>query len=95
MKIETSDSLYSKESLPQVIERLLAISKTDPNFKLRAKFSEIDSMVEALEIRLEKQDKLLLQAEEVRKGLNEKNERLDQDNFDLKSSLLESLGSSI
>jgi len=95
VKIETSVSLYNKESLPQVIERLLAISKTDPNFKLRKKFAEIDSEINELEEKLEKQDKLLLQAEEIRRGLNEKNERLDEDNFDLRSSLLNSLGSAL
>lgn len=95
MKIETDSNPYIKEALPQVIKRLLSICKTDPNFHLKEKFSQIEKVIYNLEMKLERQDALLIESEEIKKGLAQRSDTLDQSNYDLKLSLLESLGNEL
>ena len=95
MKIETEAAPFKKEILPQVLKRLLSICKTDPNFHLKEKFSQIEKVIQNLETKLERQDSLLIESEEIKRGLAQRSDTLDQSNYDLKSSLLESLGSEL
>ncbi len=95
MKIESNTTSFNKENLPQVLTRLLAICKTDPNFHLKEKFAQIEALIENLEMKLEKKDALLIESEEIKRGLAQRSDTLDQRNYDLKSSLLESLGSEL
>ena len=95
MKIETEEVAVNKETLPHVIQRLLAICKTDPNFHLKEKFSFMENKISELEEKVERQEALLIESEEIRKSLSQRSSTLDQSNYDLQTSLLELLGSEL
>lgn len=92
---EVTQRKVSKEMLPQVINRIFAICKTDKNFPLREQISEIDVDIRAIKRKLIKQSGLFKQSQELGHELNERLNILEERNMALKERLLENLGSEL
>jgi hypothetical protein len=84
-----------KEILPEMIDKIFAVCKNDPNFHMKSKIEGIEKTSESIIVRLDKQKVLLKNGEEMEKNLLNKIDILDNNIFNMKSKLLESLGSEI
>lgn len=93
MKIETIEIRENpQELLPQIVERIFAICKNDVNFKLKDDLKNVESNVEVLNKRIEKQNGLLEQSNTLKKDLLQRLEILSDDNERQQIKLLESIG---
>lgn len=94
MKI-ISESITSenKEVLPQVIQRIFSICKTDPNFPLKNKIKTIDGKVLSLKKKMIKQMEIAKRAKKTREDLYERITDLEDRNEEVKNQLLDFLGS--
>jgi oligoribonuclease (3'-5' exoribonuclease) len=94
MKI-TSETLTTenKELLPQVIQRIFSVCKTDLNFPLENKSKVINGKVASLKQRTMKQMEVARRAKETRENLIERIEDLEERNQETKNELLDYLGS--
>jgi hypothetical protein len=99
LKIESVDttnlSKNKKKVLPEMVNKIFAICKNDPNFHLKNKIEDIEKVLEGVNLRLKKQNSLLENANSIEKDLSKKISILDNNIYDMKSKLLESLGSEI
>ena len=99
MKIEKVDESTllkkKKEFLPEMIDKIFAICKNDPNFHMKSKINNIENSVKEINFKVSKQNKLLEKGEGIEKDLLKKISILDNNIFDMKSKLLESLGSEL
>ena len=96
MKIEVLEQKKNpQEQLPQIVNRIFSICKTDPNFPLKNETEDVDSRIRAIEEKIAKQDDLLQQSSELKKDLSQRIEVLDDSNSKQQMELLESLGSDI
>lgn len=91
------EHIPNKESFIQdIVSRIAYLIKEDNDFHL---IKDRTKKLELLQIDLGKKnvkyDKILEQAENLKKGLEEKISDIDSKNFALKSSLLEKLGSEL
>ena len=93
--ISESHNLESKELLPQVLLRIFSVCKTDPNFPLKDKLKEIEGEVHTLQTKLQRQISVHEKSSNLRQDLQKRVEAVDQKNYDMKSRLLEELGSEI
>lgn len=94
MKIEYPEKkIKTKEMLPQIVERIFAICKTDSNFPLKQKMSNIDEEANILHRKIQSQEKLILQSKTLHTNLITRLTNLKQSNQELRDKLLESLGS--
>jgi len=85
----------NKEMLPQVINRIFSICKTDKNFPLREQIGNIDTQIHSVKEKIKKQNDLFKQSRQLTYSLNERLTMLEQRNADLKERLIESLGSEL
>jgi len=99
LKIESADTSNliknKKEVLPEMVNKIFAICKNDPNFHLKSQIEDIEKVLEGVNIRLKKQNSLLENANSIEKELTKKISILDNNIYDMKSKLLESLGSEL
>jgi len=96
MKIEKlKRKQTSKEMLPQVLERIFAICKTDPEFPLKDKLESVEYVIENLNKKIKKKDYLCEQGKKIKKDLETKIELIDTSNLELRETILESLGSEL
>jgi len=93
--ITESHNLESKELLPQILLRIFSVCKTDPNFPLKDRIKEIEGEVVTLKNKLQSQINLQEKSAAIEINLKKSIARLEQKNFDMKSKLLEELGSEI
>jgi len=91
--ITESHNLESKELLPQILLRIFSVCKTDPNFPLKDRIKEIEGEVFTLKNKVRSQQDLQQKSSLIESDLKKRVSLLDQKNFDLKSKLLEELGS--
>lgn len=91
--LSESNNLESKELLPQILLRIFSVCKTDPNFPLKDRIKEIEGEVYSLQLKLKRQTTILEKSSELQINLQKRIEFLDRKNFDMKSKLLEELGS--
>jgi len=94
MKI-ISESITSeiKELLPQVIQRIFSICKTDPNFPLKHKIKNVDGEVSSLKQKVMRQMEVAKRSRKTREDLEERITDLEDRNQDMKNNLLDYLGS--
>ena len=93
MKIEIFETRENpQELLPQIVERIFAICKNDENFKLKDDLKNVESNVEVLNKRIEKQNVLLEKSNILKKDLLHKLQILSDDNERQQMKLLESIG---
>ena len=96
MKIEYPEKKkMTKEMLPQIVERIFAICKTDSNFPLKRKMTSVDDNLLKIQENINKQDKLLLQSKSLDKNLISRLTNLRRSNQELQDKLLEALGSEL
>ena len=93
--ITESHNLENKELLPQILLRIFSVCKTDPNFPLKDRIKEIEGEVVTLKNKLQSQINLQEKSAAIEINLKKSIARLEQKNFDMKSKLLEELGSEI
>ncbi len=93
--VSESNNLESKELLSQVLLRIFSVCKTDPGFPLKEKLIEIEGEIDSLKTKLIKQDSLLTQSSNIRQDLDIRIKGIEEKNFDIKSRLLEELGSEV
>ena len=96
MKIEYPEKKkITKEMLPQIVERIFAICKTDSNFPLKSKMTSVDDNILKIKENINKQEKLILQSKTLNKNLITRLTNLRNSNQELQDKLLESLGSEL
>ena len=96
MKIEKVEPIRTNNSsIPEVIDKIFYICKTEENFPLKDQVEKVGLELERLEERIHKQDQLLQKSQEIKSELEKRINMLDGTVFDLRSDLLESLGSEI
>lgn len=93
--ISESNNLESKEMLPQVLLRIFSICKNDPNFPLKDQLKTIEMEVGSLQDKLRRQMSLHEKSIDIRKDLQKRIDTLDQRNYEMKSRLLDELGSDV
>jgi len=84
-----------RELLPQIVDRIFAICRVDPNFKLKDEMEIVENRMESLRQKIAKQVELLQQSNELSKDLMQRLEVLEDQNEKKQIELLESLGSDI
>lgn len=96
MKIEILEHKNNpQEKLPQIVNRIFSICKTDPNFPLKNELGDVDDRILEVKKRITKQNKLLKQSAELKKDFSQRIEVIVDSNSRTQMELLESLGSDI
>lgn len=96
MKIEfLNENSVKKEMLPQIIDRIFSICKTDPHFKLKEEIESVEDRINIIENKNKKQLELLKKSEELTKDVKRRISLIDDDNESKRIELLENLGSEI
>ena len=96
MKIITIEQEKNlKEKLPQILNRIFEICKSDPNFPMKEKLESLEESVERTKRKIKKQDELLEKAKEIGTDFNKKVSYYEEENEELRAKILESLGSEI
>jgi septal ring factor EnvC (AmiA/AmiB activator) len=85
----------TKELLPQIVERIFTICKTDSNFPLKQKMTNLDETLKTMDLQIRKQEKLIQQSLELHSNLVTRLTNLKQSNQELRDKLLDSLGSEL
>ena len=93
--ISESSQVENKELLPQILMRIFAVCKSDPNFPLKQNIKSVEGEVVALQKKIERQKHLINETVGLRDDLSNRLQLLRQENYELKSRLLEELGSDI
>jgi hypothetical protein len=96
VKIENLDQpIQSKELLPQIVDRIFSICKSDPTFHLKDELEIIENKMISIKKKIEKQNSLLKQSEELKQDVIQRIEILDEHNERKQIELLESMGSEL
>lgn len=96
MKVEIiGQKMVSEESLPDIVNQIFAICKSDPNFPLKDKVESVEFTIETLKKKIEKQNHLLEKAKKIEQDATKKYTMLESKNFETKAKILESIGSEI
>ena len=96
MKIEIFENKESnRELLPQIMDRIFAVCKNDPNFQLKDEMEIVENKTVSLKQKIEKQNVLLSQSNLLSKDLLQRIEVLENQNERKQTELLEALGSDI
>lgn len=88
-------NIEKKELLPQILNRIYAICKKDSSFKLKDKLQSSETTMEKLQYKIDKKKKLLEKSKILFQDLQKRNDNLKDMNEEIKTKLLESLGSEI
>jgi FtsZ-binding cell division protein ZapB len=91
--ISESVASENKELLPQVIQRIFSVCKTDPNFPLKNKVRAINGEVSSLKEKTMRQVRIANKARKSREDLEERLADLEERNQRIKDNLLDFLGS--
>ena len=96
MEIEIFENKESnRELLPQIMDRIFAVCKNDPNFKLKDEMEIIENRTISLKQKIGKQSTLLTQSNLLTKDLLQRIEVIENQNERKQTELLEALGSEI
>ena len=93
--ISESLSTENKDLLPQILMRIFAVCKADPTFPLKHKINSVEGEVVSLHKKIKNQQALIEKTAGLRDDLSRRLQHARQDNFEIKSRLLEELGSDI
>jgi septal ring factor EnvC (AmiA/AmiB activator) len=85
----------TKELLPQVVERIFAICKTDSNFPLKNKMTDVDDNLNSIQKQINKQDQLIEQSKGLTTNIVNRLTNLRKSNQELRDRLLDALGSEL
>lgn len=96
MEIITENlKIENRELFPQILMRIFSICKADKNFPLKEKINSVEKEIIMLEAQINKKNNVLKETNKLRDTLSSKLQEVRQSNFELKSKLLEELGSGI
>ena len=96
MKIELVEKETNhRELLPQIVDRIFAVCRNDPNFHLKDEMEIVENRMESLIQKIAKQIELLEQSNLLSKDLMQRIDIIENQNDDTQTKLLESLGSDI
>ena len=84
-----------KEQWKTIFDRIFSVCKKNPQFQVNDRIKELDVEIKILEEKLGKNNDIINRAEEFRKDIQYKLSLLDDQNLDLKSKVLEKLGSEL
>lgn len=87
--------IKKEELVPTVIDHIFAICKNDVNFTLKEDTSLIESKLAMVDKKLVKQEQLEKNSSKLKKDLLKRIENIDNESFELKYKILETLGSEI
>jgi len=93
--INESSTIVNNELLPQILKRIFLVCKEDPNFYLKNQIETVENNIYKLEKRVERNNMLLKEAEEISFSLKKRINNLEQKNIEIKTRLLEELGSEL
>lgn len=93
--INESLEVENKEVLPQILMRIFSVCKVDPDFPLKGQIESIELETNTINSKLKKQEVLIKKVIAMRDDLSNRLQDRRQDNFEIKSRLLEELGSEI
>jgi hypothetical protein len=96
VKIEKLDQFVrSQELLPQIVDRIFSVCKSDSSFPLKDELEIIENKMSSLQQKIEKQNLLLKQSETLKKDILQRIEILDNHNQQKQVELLEAIGSEL
>lgn len=96
MKIEKiNQPVRSQELLPQIADRIFSVCKSDPSFHLKDELEIIENKVLTFQRKIQRQDSLLKQSEEIERDILQRITILDDHNEQKQTELLESIGSEL
>lgn len=95
MKINKKSEETTQELLPQIVERIFAICKNDPNFTLKDELEIIENKSESIKQKIKRQEDLLEQSAELKKEILQRVEVIESQNERKQIELLESIGSEL
>jgi hypothetical protein len=96
MEIEILKRMKSqKEMLPQVVNRIFSICKTDPHFKLKDQMETVEDEINTIKVKVDKQLYLLGQSEKLTKDVERRIALIKEDIESKQTELLEQLGSEL
>ena len=96
MEIEILKRMKSqKEMLPQVVNRIFSICKTDPHFKLKDQMETVEVEINTMKGKVDKQLYLLGQSEKLTKDVERRIALIKEDIESKQTELLEQLGSEL
>ena len=84
-----------KEMLPQVMNRIFSICKTDPHFKLKEQIETVEEEISTIKGKVGKQSHLLSQSEKLMKDVERRIALIREDIESKQTELLEQLGSEL
>lgn len=90
-----TESQGKKETLSDVVNRIFAICKTDPHFKLKTEMKTVDEKLQVLKRKIAKQESLLNQSNELAENVKRRIALIQQENETRQTELLETLGSEL
>lgn len=93
--ISETFKMKKKDALPEILMRIYSVCKADPTFPLKEQLESIEREVGALNKKISKQSQLIQQTTGLRDDLSKRLQMKRQENFELKTRLLEELGSDI
>ena len=94
MKIEIlSESISKKEMLPEVVNRIFAICKTDPHFKLKDEMKTVEERIKIIKEKVIRQSNLLIQSSKLTDDVNKRIRLIKEEIESKQIELLEQLGS--
>ena len=83
----------NEKFLSTVLDKIFAISKQDDSFSIKNKNVKLDGEIKRLISKCNKQKSLLEKANQIETDINKKITDIEEQNFSMKSRLLEILGS--
>lgn len=97
MKVINNANLNTenKELLPQILNRIYSICKKDSSFHLKDELQSSETKMETLQKKINKKATLLEQSQTILEDLRKRNNKLKNNNDELRATLLESLGSEL
>lgn len=89
------DEKQKNELLPQLLNRIYAICKTDPKFQLKDKIQLAENVNDDLQAKINAKKQLLEKANIMIADLEKRNTKIRETNESIKIKLLEALGSEL
>jgi len=96
MKVELLNKKPNyRESLPEIMNRIFTVCKTDPHFKLKTEMKQVESNISSIRRKTSKQSHLLEQSAQLKNDVKRRIALIVEENESRQSELLESLGSEL
>lgn len=97
MKIEKvkEEMKVEKFPIPNIMRTIFAICKTDKTFLLKSETEDVEQKIKILEEKVSKKNNLLQRSEEIKNDLEKRINILSDYVSELRSDLLEALGSEL